>query len=1097
MFEGAPPRNQASGSSPANWLAGGGVMGALTRAKDWASTPVGPVSDWPQSLKMAVSICLGSRHPIVVWWGKEHLTQFYNDGYISFLGATKHPSALGQSARACWREIWHIIEPMLEGVFATGEATWSEDFLYVIDRNLPREEGYFTFSYSPIRDGTGAVAGIFCACSETTGRVIGERRLHSLRDLSRMEVQTNADRACEVVAQTLAENQADIPFSLIYLVDDNRRFARLVATTGLQPGSLASPPTVDLHDGDARTGWPLERVLRSGMSESLSGLLEMFGALPAGPWPESSEAALVAPIPASGQAPPTGVLVCGLSPRRAIDADYRSFVNLVAGHIGTSVANARAYAEERKRAEALAEIDRAKTLFFSNVSHEFRTPLTLMLGPLEEALAGFDLTAAERERLGVVHRNSLRLLKLVNSLLDFSRIEAGRAQASYEPTDLAALTTELASNFRSACERAGLKFVVDCPRLPEPIYVDRDMWEKIVLNLLSNAFKFTFEGEIVVRLCAVDGYAELSTRDTGVGVPQQELPRLFERFHRIEGQKGRTYEGSGIGLALVQELVKLHDGAIRVESQVGRGTIFTIEIPFGTAHLPQDRIGAERGFASTSIRADAYVQEALRWLPEAKPSVEIPYQGEPPGAIPSLRGAYVLLADDNADMRAYVRRLLGCNCEVQTVADGHAALDSIRARRPNLLLADVMMPRLDGFGLLRAIRADPDLRDLSVIMLSARAGEESRIEGLESGADDYLTKPFSARELIARVSVNLELDRVRREAVKALSESEEVHRRLASIVENCEDAIISVDLQGIISSWNTGAQRLFGYAAEEVVGKPIAVLIPPDRQREEPAILERLRRGERIEHYETVRRRKDGSLVDISLTVSPVKNAKGEMVGASKIARDITERNRARELQKLFVDEMKHRIKNTLSTVQAIAAQTMKSASAEERATFGTRLSALASAHDLLTLENWNRAPLREIVERALKPFQDQFRERVAVEGHTDVWLDPTKSSLLAMALHELATNAVKYGALSNADGRVRVVWDAAPDNRPDRVNLLWLETGGPLVVAPAKRGFGSVIIERALKSELGAVHLDFDSKGVSCVMEIASAPKLSSSAWV
>ena len=273
----------------------------------------------------------------------------------------------------------------------------------------------------------------------------------------------------------------------------------------------------------------VERRPDSGVN--VSGLV-----LPSGPWSESPETALIVPIAAPGQTSATGFLVSGLSPRRVVDSDYMSFLNLVAGHIGTSVANARAYEAERKRAEALAEIDRAKTLFFSNVSHEFRTPLTLMLGPLEDALASGELPAKERERLDTVHRNSLRLLRLVNSLLDFSRIEAGRGQASYAPTDLAAITANFTSNFRSACERAGLKLVVDCPPLGEPVYLDRDMWEKIVLNLLSNAFKFTFEGEIVVRLRVVDGHAELSVGDTGVGIPEGELPRLFERFHRIEGQ---------------------------------------------------------------------------------------------------------------------------------------------------------------------------------------------------------------------------------------------------------------------------------------------------------------------------------------------------------------------------------------------------------------------------------------------------------------------------------------------------------------------------------------------------------------------------------
>jgi PAS domain S-box-containing protein len=297
--------------------------------------------------------------------------------------------------------------------------------------------------------------------------------------------------------------------------------------------------------------------------------------------------------------------------------------------------------------------------------------------------------------------------------------------------------------------------------------------------------------------------------------------------------------------------------------------------------------------------------------------------------------------------------------------------------------------------------------------------------------------------------------------------------------------LISKDLQGIIRSWNTGAQRLFGYFAEQVVGKSITILIPSDRQDEEPSILERLRCGERIEHYETVRLRKDGSLVDISLTVLPVKDARGEVIGASKIARDITERKRARELQQLFANEMKHRIKNTLVTVQHIAAQTMQSASNEERMAFCDRLVALASAFDLLTIENWNRAFLRDVVERALKPFGDQFGGRIAVEGRTDAWLDATKSSLLAMALQELATNAVKYGALSNASGRVRVAWDLVPERQAGRINFAWLESDGPTVVEPTRRGFGSTIIECALKSELGEVHLDFDPHGVTCVMEI------------
>ena len=500
-------------------------MGERTRAFDWSGTCLGAVEGWPQSLRTAVSICLGSRYPIVLWWGNPAYTTFYNDGYIPMLGVTKHPGWLGRSGRECWSEIWPTIGPMLEGVFAGGEATWSEDLLLVLHRNLPREEAYFTFSYSPIRDDSGAVGGIFCAVTETTGRVIGERRLRTLRDLGRRVAEAQeAAEACKVAAQTLESNPHDIPFALIYLNETDGRRARLAAACGLDAGSASAPLEIDLSGGgEPGSAWPLRKAMVGASAAVVSDVPASLGPLPGGPWPETPGSALVVPIPAPGQSAPAGFLIGGLSPRRVVDADYQSFYDLIAGHVGTAIANARAHEEERRRAEALAELDRAKTAFFSNVSHEFRTPLTLMLGPVADILGvPQERPADERELLQVVYRNGKRLLRLVNTLLDFSRIEAGRVQASYEPTDLAAYTAELASSFRSACERGGLELSVDCPPLSRPVHVDREMWEKIVLNLLSNAFKFTFEGVIGVALREVDGEAELRVRDTGTGIPEGE-----------------------------------------------------------------------------------------------------------------------------------------------------------------------------------------------------------------------------------------------------------------------------------------------------------------------------------------------------------------------------------------------------------------------------------------------------------------------------------------------------------------------------------------------------------------------------------------------
>jgi diguanylate cyclase (GGDEF)-like protein len=422
---------------------------------------------------------------------------------------------------------------------------------------------------------------------------------------------------------------------------------------------------------------------------------------------------------------------------------------------------AAAIGELRSANARLAELDVAKTAFFSNISHEFRTPLTLMLGPLEDELAELGPASPwqHRERIETAHRQGLRLLRLVNALLDFSRIEAGRMQAHLQPVDLAQLSVELASHFETAMERAGLRLVVDCPPLPQPVYVDRDMWEKIVLNLLSNAFKHTFAGGVTLRLRARGTEVELTVEDTGIGIPAEQLPHLFERFYRVAGAPSRTHEGTGIGLSLVRELVAVHQGSVRVESEFGQGSRFIVTLPRGTAELPVSEPDTLERAVPSGRAAEAHSQEALSWLP----GVPGPEPGDGSAEMVAEDGRpRILLADDNADMRRYVARLLEGFYVVEAVADGVLALARARANPPDLVLSDAMMPRLDGFGLLKALRADERTRQLPVILLSARAGEESAVEGLDAGADDYLVKPFSARELLARVRAHLALARERR-----------------------------------------------------------------------------------------------------------------------------------------------------------------------------------------------------------------------------------------------------------------------------------------------------------------------------------------------
>ena len=522
-------------------------MGERIRAFDWSRTSLGPPENWPQSLRSAVSILLPSRAQIGLFWGRDHLT-IYNDAYRPVFGA-KHPRVLGLPASESWAELWQAgFRELLEGVVESGEAYWASDRLFVINRFGYAEETYFDVSYDPVRNEAGQIGGVFCIVSETTARVVGARRLRTLRELgSRTEsAARTAEGSCQAAAAILASNRYDIPFSLVYLLDRDGIIAKLSGSAGLLEVSAASPPVISLGapSGD-NFAWPLRVVLVTNQKQVVEQLDREFGTLPGGVWPEPTHTAVVLPIREPDQARLAGFLVVGASPRRKLDEEYHGFFELVASQVATTIANARAYEVERRRAEALAEIDRAKTAFFSNVSHEFRTPLTLMLSPVEELLTRSrrDLTPAITNQLEIVNRNGLRLLRLVNSLLDFSRIEAGRAQARFQPTDLATFTTDLASVFRSACEQAGLRLVLDCPNMTVPVYVDREMWEKVVLNLLSNAFKFTFNGEIVVSLRQKEASTELSVRDTGTGIPADEMPRLFERFHRVRNAHGRTHEG--------------------------------------------------------------------------------------------------------------------------------------------------------------------------------------------------------------------------------------------------------------------------------------------------------------------------------------------------------------------------------------------------------------------------------------------------------------------------------------------------------------------------------------------------------------------------
>lgn len=900
------------------FLAGGGELGERMREFDWHSTPLGPPADWPRSLKTAVRIMLTSRQPVWIGWGGD-LIYLYNDPYKSIIGG-KHPRMLARPAAEVWSEIWSDIAPLLAQAMRGIEGTYVESQLLIMERSGYPEETYYTFSYTPIPDDDGGVGGIFCANTDDTQRVIGERRMALLRDLAARSGHARSwQDACAQAAEVIRASPRDLPFALIYTREPGEEPA-LAAACGLEPGRRAAP-----YSGGPDCPWPLTAALAGEQIILVEDVQHLE--LPPGIWRKPPGRVALVPLPAAGQTGRSGVLVVGLNPFRPFDDEYRNFLTLVAGQIAAALAAAQAYEEERRRAEAFAELDRAKTVFFSNVSHELRTPLTLMLAPLEDLLAkpAWDKSDGDGELVSVAHRNGLRLLKLVNALLDFSRIEAGRTRLAMQRVDLSHLTAELASVFRSAMEKAGLDLIVQCDPLSAPVVVDRDAWEKIVLNLLSNAFKYTLKGSVTVNLYEENGYAVLTVVDTGIGIPERELPHVFTRFHRVEGAQGRTHEGTGIGLSLIHELLKLHGGTVSVESREGYGSTFYVSLPLDASPAAADALPVQPVDLVPGHNA-LIIAEAERWLPAAA--------AESPSITPhNVAAGRIVLADDNADMRDYVRRLLEQDgYVVDVVPNGEAALRAMEARRPDLLLTDVMMPVMDGFALVQAVRAHSSLNDVAVMMLSARAGEEAKVEGLERGADDYLVKPFSAVELRARIRANISISRLRRatgERERALRLDAEAQRdRLTTVLGGIRDYFIVIDrdwrLEFVSDSWCD----LTRYAREYAVGRTVWELFPSLTGTEWEAVARRVmetREGATLDYwYEPYGIWWDlrftpapgGGLSQLSVDISERKRSeleRNQLLEAERSARGLAER--ATRLKDEFLATLSHELRTPLNAI--------------------------------------------------------------------------------------------------------------------------------------------------------------------------------------
>lgn len=1032
---------------------GDSEMARRMRGKDWTTTALGDPAQWPAHLRLSVSLCLTSRFPILLMWGHE-LTLLYNDAYISFLGAGKHPEALGQPGQVCWAEIWTTIGPMLESVMRTGEAIWSEDVQYFFARHLPAEEVFVRFTYGPILSEEGRVDGVFTPCTETTAAVVSARRLRTLTRLAATELPAaTLDAACRHAVQGLTESPEDTPFAALYLAqaDDARAVvaSQPLAGTGL-PEALAVA-----SDAGATAQVPAAISATLQQPDAGSRLVEAGGiTVSGGPYPERPRHFMVVPLPAL-LPERRAVLVLGLSPRCPIDEAYREFIALAARHVNELLGGVLRYERERARVEALAELDRAKSLFFSNVSHELRTPLMLMLGPLDSALRG---EHPHHDELAMVRRNAQRLHQLVDTFLDFSRLEAGRLSAQLEATDLAEATADVASLFRSTIEAAGLRLRVDTATPMRPYRVDRDMWEKVVSNLLSNAYKYTLAGEIRVRLRELPEGAELTVADTGVGISAADQARLFQRFYRGNHRRGRTDEGTGIGLALTRELVALHGGDIRVSSEPEVGSTFTVRLPAALAGAPD-----------TPVRP---------WNPELPPAYDgtraavtgRPARGPdatPQPAVPGGR-SHLLVADDNEDMREYLRRILAPHWDVRCVPDGEAALKAMAERLPDLLLTDVMMPRLDGLGLVQRVRAHPQLRALPVIMISARVGDEAKVAGLAAGADDYLTKPFSGKELVARIESQLmraRIDRVQRQ----------FSSRLAEVLEQAPVGIaVTVGPDHVFEYANQHYRRFV--PGRTLIGRSMRENFPDLQGQGVFELCDRVfRTGEAFaaSPMKVMLRDAEGQASQerhFDLIYQPLVGPDGRVEGIATVASDVHEvvvaRGRAEQANRVkdeFIAMLGHELRNPLSpivtAVELVRRRTVGMAMPELDMIDRQVRHMVRLIDDLLDVSRITRGvvelrrvpvELQAVVAKAVETVaplidQRQHRLRLQVPDHGLTVL--ADADRLAQVVANLLGNAAKY---TPAGGHIQV--QAA--RRGDWVVLEVIDNGVGLTAAECDRVF-------------------------------------------
>ncbi|WWC60138.1 uncharacterized protein I303_102702 [Kwoniella dejecticola CBS 10117] len=811
---------------------------------DWSKTPLGDRSLWKDALDPLLSVTLESKSSDCVWLGPD-LRLIYNKGYSQLVD---HPKSLGAPAKEVWASIWDTIEPYVHQCMSGTPVFKDNDpiFWRRYGNNILMEH-YHSWRYVPIAGKDGAILGIFNQSVESTEKVLQDRRLTTSRDLSeRMLIVRSMDEYYQALTEVLEENPKDAPFFMCYKIQQTESTAAhvqveatLQAHVGVpedhpsvhQKVTFTLPPTRTranfgpnadrlssptlsaisaLSSGSGRVchvtsdghQWPILKALNTRQCVIVDDCTQLIEGFEIRQWGELPFAAIVIPICSDGAVDvPDSVMVMGLNVRRPFDADYDAWLNSIRSQLVSSLATVKAAEAEQRMEEANARMEKAKAAWFRGAAHDLRSPLTLIAGPLSDLLED-NLTPKQKHALTTAQRNIDRLLRLVNALMDFSRLEAGRMEGRFLPTDLGEFTLGLASLFRPAVERLGIHYTVDVEPRDQLIYIDATLFETVLSNIIGNALKYTEQGSITVQV-RYTNYAEVSVIDTGVGIPEDEIPQVTEWYHRATTAIHAGTQGSGLGLALAKELLRLHDGDLVVSSRVAsspgqpHGSTFTARIPLAFKPPPPASSASQSTFGKYG---KAVANEAMRWTKEGA-DAETSSDGATSESLAGSGSRFsdgflfektdtILLVEDNMDMRHYIKQIFASFCTVIEASNGQEALELAIANPPNLILSDMLMPKMNGLELLQEIRNHPNTKIVPMVLLSAIAGDESRVEALMMGAEDYLAKPFKPKELVARVHLHLQVGKKRANLEKMFNERE---TEIAVLSDYCPSGIMRAD----------------------------------------------------------------------------------------------------------------------------------------------------------------------------------------------------------------------------------------------------------------------------------------------------------------